>query len=435
MAAEFAGDYSLKSVMFIKNNIESEIKDLVNEINIYSSVNSVAISADMVISDPKNLIQSLPIQGGEEIVITIGTNNDKFVLYFVLYKIDSKVTQEKSSAYIVRLCTTDSIKNESSRHSVRIKNKFSENVVTELLKDKLKTNKPIDVDKSVYPLNFIIPNYRTFDTCLWLARKSVPRQNVESCGFLFFETLKGYKFKSIDNLFSRRSENEQTPFTYTPSKTNAVDKNYRIVKYSSTEKYFDILSEIRMGNLAHYTQKIDFTQRTLSLTKSSLQTVWKHMSHLGGGGIPTDVNNKSISNPSRVIYTLIINNLFGNSVVYEGDDDKINKLIDRSVYRYQTFDYYQIDIEIAGNLGLEVGKVYNLLFPSPNSDSSANRNRMADDGLSGTWMCHSLKHTINRTRAITIARFCRDSNGSEVNTNITISNTIDNTIFNIGNIA
>ena len=432
--SDFVGDYSLTSIILRKNNIDIEIKELVTELNLYSSINSVAISADMVITDNKNLLQTIPLQGGEEIIIDVGTNSNKYILYFIIYKIDSKVQQEKTQVYIIRLCTIDTIKNEQSRYSLRHKNQFAENIVADLLKNSLKSNKPIDIDKTVYPINFINPNWRIFDTCTWLSRKSVPRQNIESCGFLFYETLKGYNFKSIDNLFSHISQNKNNPFTYSAAKTNTdADKNYRIMKYSSSEKYFDIMEETRMGNVAHYTQRISFTESKMSLSKSSLNSAWKYFSHLGGGQIPIDINNKPLQNPSRVIYTSIVNDLFSSSGSYNSDSDTINKLLDRSIYRYNSMDFYQIDIEIAGNLGIEVGNIYSLLFPSPNSDSDINRNRMADNGLSGYWMAHSLKHTINRTNAITILRLCRDSSGGDATPVKSANTTIDTTIFNIGN--
>jgi hypothetical protein len=212
-------------------------------------------------------------------------------------------------------------------------------------------------------------------------------------------------------LFSQRSKNENKPFTYVPAKiTTDADKNYRIVKYVS-ENYFDVLEQSRMGALSHYTERIDFTSRTKTLTKSTLSSIWKHMSHLGGGNIPAQINNLLFANPSRVIYTPIVNNLFGESIVSDGDDDKINKLVDRSVYRYVSMDFFTINIEIAGNLGIRAGDVYTIKIPSPNPDSNADRNRQTDNDLSGNWMAHSIKTTINRTSATSIVRLCRDSVG------------------------
>jgi hypothetical protein len=434
MSQEFVGDYSLKSVLLTKDRQQIEIKELVSEINIYESVNSVATSADMVVSDNKNILDSLPIQGGEQITITVGTNKDEYILQFVIYKIDSKVQQEKSQIYICRLCTEDTIKNEQSRYSVRHKNEFPENIVTDLLKNRLGSNKPIDADKTIYPVNFVNPYWRIWDVCNWISRKSVPRQNVESCGFLFFETLKGYNFKSIDNLFSRKSLNEDNPFVYSQAKTNSGgDKNNRIRKFVSTD-YFDMLEEIRMGTLGHYTRQIEFNNRSMKLSKSSMSLVWNNMSHLGGGQIPIDNTNKLINNPSRTIYTPILSNLFGTATVGDpSDTDKINVLLDRSIYRYHSMDFYTVSVEIAGNLGIRAGGVYTLYIPSPNPDTSVNRERQVDAGMSGNWMCHSIKTTINRTESTTIVKFCRDSNGSDSGVNIPdiSSSKIDNDIYNI----
>jgi hypothetical protein len=414
---QFVGDYSLTNVFLSNKDKIIDIKEMIAEINIYESVNSVAISADLTISDNKNILESFPIVGGEFITIYVGTNNDKYVLDFVIYKIDSKVISEKSQVYILRLCTKDTITNETSRFSRRFKNKFSDEVTKDLLKNYIKTTKKIDVDQTIYPLNFVSPNWRVFDLITWMARKSTSIKNVQSAGYLFYEGLDSYHYKSIDNLFAQTSKNENIPFTYVPAKTSTdADKNYRILEQS------------RMGALSHFNERIDFTSRTKTLTKSTLSSIWKHQSHLGGGNIPAQINNLLFANPSRVIYTPIINQLFGESIVYDGDDDKINKLINRSVYRYTSMDFFTINIEIAGNLGIRAGAVYTLNIPSPNPDSNANRNRQTDNDLSGNWMCHSIKTSINRTSTTSIVRLCRDSVGG---TKIPIIGTSAKSINNV----
>lgn len=426
--ADFVGDYSLKHVFLSNKDKILDIKELIAEVNIYESINSANISADIVVSDNKNILESFPIVGGEFLTIYVGTNSDNYTLDFVVYKIDSKAIQEKSQVYILRLCTKDTITNETSRFSRRFKRKFSETIVKDLLKNYIKTTKKIDVDQSIYPLNFVNPNWRIFDLITWMARKSTSIKNVQSVGYLFYETLQGYHYKSIDVLFSQRSKNENKPFTYVPAKTTTdADKNYRIVKYIS-ESYFDVLEQSRMGALSHYTERIDFGSRTKTLTKSTLSSIWKHMSHLGGGNIPNHMDNEIFNQPSRIIYTPIINQLFGESIVFDGDDDKINKLIDRSVYRYISMDFFTINIEIPGNLGIRAGDVYTLNIPSPNPDSNANRNRQTDNGLSGNWMCHSIKTQIGRTSATSIVRLCRDSVGG---TKMPITGTFAKSINNV----
>jgi len=402
--AEFTGDYRLTSVVLKSQSQTIDIKDLVHELNLYESINSVAISADLVVSDNKNLLETTPIIGGESITINVGINEQKFILNFVVYKIDSKVVQEKSQVYILRLCTDDTIKNEYSHYSVAHINKFPNDIVVDLLKNRLGTKKPIEVDKCIYPVSFVNPNRRIFDTVHWLSRKSIPEQNVESAGFLFYETLVGYNFKSIDNLLSRRPKQQ---FTYTQAKTdlNKPDNKYRIIKFVS-EDYFDILSQIRLGSLSNYNIRLDFTTRNKTITKSTLTDVWRHMSHLGD-----NVPHQSVysQNPSRVIFTPIINNLFGNSTVGDPQDtDKINKLIDRSIYRYISLDSISVNVEIPGNLDIRAGEVYTLVFPSPDSTGDK-RIRQSDNRMTGNWLAHSIKTSINRGYAGTIVKFVKDS--------------------------
>ena len=76
---EFAGDYDLKNI-FLHNHFGEviDIKNLVQELNIYESIYKNALTGSIVIIDAQNLIAKLEIQGLERIsfkLSTPGANN------------------------------------------------------------------------------------------------------------------------------------------------------------------------------------------------------------------------------------------------------------------------------------------------------------------------------------------------------------------------
>ena len=71
--SEFSGDYSLTSIILKNKTAEIDIKEIVSEISIYESVNAVSLSVEILVGDSKNIIASLPIQGGETVEITVST--------------------------------------------------------------------------------------------------------------------------------------------------------------------------------------------------------------------------------------------------------------------------------------------------------------------------------------------------------------------------
>ena len=74
MANQFPGDFSLREVFLysVYHNQKIDIKNLVLEINLYESVMSSALQAEILIQDiGQNLISNLPIVGQERIQIKI----------------------------------------------------------------------------------------------------------------------------------------------------------------------------------------------------------------------------------------------------------------------------------------------------------------------------------------------------------------------------
>ena len=81
---EFAGDYDLKNI-FLHNHLSevTDIKNLVQELNIYESIYKNALTGSVVIIDAQNLIAKLEIQGLERISFTLstpGANNTRDIV-------------------------------------------------------------------------------------------------------------------------------------------------------------------------------------------------------------------------------------------------------------------------------------------------------------------------------------------------------------------
>ena len=77
------------------------------------------------------------------------------------------------------------------------------NIVEEILRKNLKTQKSLDIEKTQNNLRYIGNKQKPFYSCVELASKSTPSQSKSPgilAGFFFYETSVGYKFKSIDTL-------------------------------------------------------------------------------------------------------------------------------------------------------------------------------------------------------------------------------------------
>ena len=84
-----------------------------------------------------------------------------------------------------------------------------ENAVAEILKDEkyLDSRKLCYIEESKSNSKFVIPNVRPFKAIEFLASQTIS-QVYENANYLFFETLRGYHFRSIESLLAIRGHTQ-----------------------------------------------------------------------------------------------------------------------------------------------------------------------------------------------------------------------------------
>ncbi len=426
MNQQFTGDFSLKSVFLYPLNVNDkklDIKELVQEITLYQSVISSSLYCQIVIKDiGENLIETIPLIGQERIEFSISTLSVKYTLNYYIHKIDGRVMQEKDQIYVIHAVSKEALDNEYTRIRERVDGKKAEIFLKE--KIKLISNKKFEnVDSTLYPFDMYVPNWRIFDTAIWMSRRSVPIKNKSSVGYLFYETVEGYNFKSLDVLFDAPAyPNNQTKYTFIQGNTDVSKtelNNYRILNYASP-KAFDILEDLRNGAFSHNALYVDINNRNFQNWNTNASTYWKDMSHLNK--MTPFQNTKLLEKPSRLIYRPTTTSTFGwkdlsnEEIEKLNHVDEVNKNYEKSIYRYYFLEYNKLEIAVPGDLKLQPGYVINVSIPSPRKGKDG---RIQEDTrISGRYMVHSVKHTIlNRTELRTIATLTRDSfGGNEIKT-------------------
>ncbi len=431
MQAKFSGDFSLKTVKLFPIVIEGtpskdkflDIKELVQEISLYESVISASLYCQIVVTDiGENLISSLPLMGQERIEIEISTITTNYTLNFYIFKIDGRVMQEKNQAYVIHLVSLEALNNESTRIMQRVDGIKSHDFIKQQMTTKsgngsIFTKKKIDVDESLYPFNMYVPNWRLFDTAIWMARRSVSTSYKNSVGYLFYETFEGFKFKSIDNLYHQPTyPNNNVKYTFAQANTGAKgtdQNNYRILNYASP-KAFDIFEDLRNGAFCHRSVYVDINNGIFRVFNTNAAKYWGDMKHLDNmKPFRMDSEDKVLQFPTRIVYRPTTINTFGWKEVDESSDkniDQVNKTYEKSIYRYYFLEYNKLEITVPGDLKIRAGNVINISIPSPKrkNDGSVEEDRR----ISGKYLVHSVRHTIlNRTELRTTITLARDSFG------------------------
>ena len=182
----------------------------------------------------KSLYNGLPLRGGERVQIKISGNskNNRKGLdfskrpaeYFYVSSITNVLVDSGREIFTLNLTSREALTHETIRVGKKFptSQKISDSV-KDILKNYLKANKINDIDETQNPYGFIGNMKKPFTILTWLASKSIayngPKED-SSAGFVFFQTIDGMNFKSIDNLIDQKPFKEN--YFYSPG---VVDKN------------------------------------------------------------------------------------------------------------------------------------------------------------------------------------------------------------------
>ena len=169
-----------------------------------------------VSDDEGNMVgvyNGLPFRGGERVIIKIASNSNNnqdldfsqdTTKYFFVSSVSDVMVEAQKEIFTLNLISREAITNETVRVGKKfpVSQKISDSV-EDIIKNYLKSDKINEIDETINPYGFIGNLKKPFSIITWLASKSVCESKDNSAGFLFFETIHGFNFKSIDKLIGQ----------------------------------------------------------------------------------------------------------------------------------------------------------------------------------------------------------------------------------------
>ena len=259
-------------------------------IDYYESVDSPTIALTVTFFDVDQVVSREGITGGEYIDVTVKiTDFNDFEIKseehkLMLNSVRNVITETNKQIATLEFLSAESIVNETAR----VNKKYAGNVtgtVKELLKTDAKgiqTSKNLESDEAANSYAFVGNLKRPLDTIQWLCPKA--QSSTKNFGFLFFETLDGYNFKSIEKLLDQDS----VRYTHTDrpmegsfkimqnnlNQTNDIGMNLRLGMYANRTTYVDI--ENQNVDIVDF----DITQLDLKKPVKLLDGIEKHPTRL-----------------------------------------------------------------------------------------------------------------------------------------------------------
>ena len=193
---EFAGDYVLDKVVLINHEgLKVDIKYIMVELNIYESIYKNAVTGSIVITDAKNQIGRLEVQGLERIAFKLaspGITDAEDLLDasvetgepFHVYKItDRKQVNQGLLVYTLHFASREFMRNLRTKVSQAYNGRL-DMAVQKILRDEkyIDTRKRLKYEKTGNSDKIVIPNLRPFDAIQMIADKAISEKSDSGVG-------------------------------------------------------------------------------------------------------------------------------------------------------------------------------------------------------------------------------------------------------------
>ena len=393
----------------------------------FEDILSPCIMMTLQIASDYSIYNGLPIRGGERVELDIETGTGNFKLTgtkaMYVYKVSSIITDGSKEFFTLHLCSREGLTNETSRVQKKYQKKPINEHVESILKDVLKTNKfkSQNIERTSNSYSFIGTLKKPFHVLTWLGPKSIPstsssgksgNQSKGVAGFLFYETIDGFNFRSIDTLVSKTqsqvssTSKESIPqYKYDPGvqEANVTSNNFNIINYGF-EKNIDLMKSLRVGMYANITYFYDLYKNQVDGITYNLSNEVK--SKLGGSKIPKPNPEVFENKPSRILFRTSDVGMLDSEGSTE-DSGRDNADMAKSFSRYNLLFTQALNMIVPMNINLKAGTIIYAQFAKVDASQSGE----VDEQQSGNYLIKEVRHHFEDNQMVSSLKLIRDSYG------------------------
>lgn len=426
----------------------ANITPLVTHFYHIEDIMSPSYEAKLVLQDNAlSLMSSMPIQGNEKVVIEVeDAFKNRYQYYYRVWTVSNRITAERAQAYTLGLISAEGLDNEGVRLSIGKKGLISD-VVTQLLSEKLKvpTNE-IESEKTKTGCKIIPRKQSVFSVIQSLQMKAVPEKDYTefrstsnnpsggsteinndsevgedaqltkdgSAGYVFFQTRKGFHFKSFDGLVSTEPVGDK--FISTPGRRH--DENPNKIQEIKYVQEINMMRKLREGAYSSLSCYFNLNTGKYEEYVYSLDNVWHDMVHLGSQtSLPLGQTELSKS-PTRMLSAVINDEFWYNGTGSAANDGEVEVkgyqkfYLQQSLGRVGIMFNQQLVISLTGHLELCAGDCVEIRIPSQKAEVLRSDDPW-DPEHSGTYLIKRVTHQffVTGTKVYTVLELIRDSYG------------------------
>ena len=436
---QFAGEFLVEECKIVSTTGQIyDINDIVEEINIFENIYTATISGDIVIKDTTNIVQNLPIIGEERLILKIQTPQsaptpETTVDYtrspMIIYKINAQYLEGETSQIVsLQFGSLEGIRNTTSRISQSYSGQPSE-IVEKILRDEsyLKSKKTFYFEPTSNLAKVVFPNVRPFKCISHLSNISNSQLNNASPSYLFYETTKGFHFRTYDSMCREDPKlflKENVGASLNEKGVIDAQKNLdTLINYQRVSSK-DTVKNLNSGMISSKLIKHDVYHKRLDLYKYNYLDNFDRDIHPDNGEatpiISTakdpDTNKSLIDNEDTKLFVVSTASgySFEESGNYPYQSDNLEQTLQRKTARRQQFENGHIlNIEVNGQTFIQAGDKINLEIGA----TSALTQDKEDKQISGNYIITHLRHTFTKSQQLKhkiVMQVAKDSGKSNV---------------------
>lgn len=381
-----------------------DFKFLVEDFSIYESIFNSVVSGHLIIKDASNQLSKLCLSGTEFLYINF-IKEPGAVPYektFRIYKVSDVTLKNNVTTltYRIDFCSEEFVLDHQIRISKSYKGFYNFQIAADILINYLGVPaEKISLEETLVPHDdFIIPNLKPFEALNMLTAFSF-NPNLTSA-FLFYETVSGYKFRSLESLIT--AEDAKTIYLR-PQNVILEEDSLASVNYISDfniSQLFNVLQTMSTGGYASTMLKLDLVSQDVQTAFSDPATATP-ITMLNEYLPMNDAKNRF---NDRIVDASAYQRYFTN-VVKGGLIDKI--MLQRA-HQFALLNNYKMQVTIAGDTGYEAGQVVYVDFPYLQPINEPEETQQ-DPYKAGRHLLTAIRHRIVNNKYICYLELCKDS--------------------------
>ena len=403
-----------------------------SEIVIYENIFRPALTGSLILKEAHNLPYKLPLVGDETIDIDISIKDfeDNKVRinpppFHVNSIKDREIVKPKAQVLSLELISEKFMSDSHAKVSKSYRDKTISEIVTDIHNTYLDDGSDFSVEPTKRIERCVIPNMSPIDAINWLSKRAIS-ENYPAVNYLFYETVSGSFFTSINSLIEKKPVfscvlTPRVDDVYSDLALSLGVLNYNKIKFLNT---FNRYENTKHGVYASKLITHDITTKKITQYEYNGFNNWFAGNHLGmfpplsnsdietksagvsrttyapneeANNFPT-IDEKSLSSmiDSRVVFYPKHNQMYSinNTDLYDNkvEEWKLQRFAD--IGRYEGLNLY---VEIAGMSNLRVGQIIDVVIPSPETSSQdGGSDKVNDKTLSGHFIITAIKHMFNK---------------------------------------